>query len=244
MGLGLQPRPKGDDPRAAVQVGTSSAIRSLVATPAPRLPRGLFGHRLGADLGLLGGQLSEGGGTLEALAGLLGRSKRGLEREAARLPPGSHGVTVLPFFAGERGPGYHARARGALDGLRLGTSAAELYLATIEAIVLRFADLDRRLAAALGRPPEVVASGGAVTASRLLPELLASALGRPIRVSSEGEASLRGAAVRTLLAAGLLADGSDLTEPASSLVEPHEARSVSLTEAAERQADLYERLLG
>jgi gluconokinase len=227
-----------------VQVGTSSAIRSLLGTPAPRLPRGLFGHRIAADRGLVGGQLSEGGGTLEAIARLLGRPKRSLDREALMLTPGAHGLTVLPFLAGERGPGYHARARGALDGLRLGTSAAELYLATVESIVLRFADLDRRLTAALGTSPDVVASGGAVAASRLLPELLASALGRPIQVSREREASLRGAAIRTLVAAGLAASESDLAAPASSAVQPDVARTEALAVAGGRQAELYERLLG
>jgi gluconokinase len=244
VGLGLVPR--GDDRPipAAVQVGTSSAIRSLLGTPAPRLPRGLFGHRIAADRGLVGGQLSEGGGTLEAIARLLGRPKRSLDREALMLTPGAHGLTVLPFLAGERGPGYHARARGALDGLRLGTSAAELYLATVESIVLRFADLDRRLTAALGTSPDVVASGGAMAASRLLPELLASALGRPIQVSREREASLRGAAIRTLVAAGLAASESDLAAPASSEVQPDVARTEALAVAGGRQAELYERLLG
>jgi len=244
VGLGLVPVGDGVPTRAAIQIGTSSAIRSLVATPAPRLTRGLFAHRLGDDRGLVGGQLSEGGGTLEAIARLLGRSKRSLERDARALEPGAHGLVVLPFLAGERGPGYHARARGALDGLRLGTSPAELYLATVEAIALRLAELDRRLAAALGGPPDIVASGGAVAASHLLPELLASALRRPIRVSQEREASLRGAAIRTLVAAKLMGSESDLPEPRSSRVEPVSSHSSALAAAAGRQTELYERLLG
>jgi gluconokinase len=245
VGLGLEPE-AGDAParpRAALQVGTSGAIRSLVPDTAPRLTRGLFAHRVSDDLGLIGGQLSEGGGTLEAIARLLGRAHGRLDREAAGLAPGAHGLTVLPFLAGERGPGYHARARGAIDGIRLGTSAPEVYLATAEAIALRFADLDRRLAAALGAAPEVVASGGAVDASALLAELLASALGRPVRLSSEGEASLRGAAIRALVAGGI-ADATSLAEPPSRVVEPDAARATALGEAAGRQATMYEALLG
>lgn len=243
LGVGLAGAGEGT-PRAALQIGTSGAIRSLVATPAPRLVRGLFAHRLAPDRGLIGGQLSEGGGTLEAVARLLGRAQGRLDREAQAVVPGAHGLTVLPFLAGERGPGYHARARGSIDGLRLGTSAVEVYLATAESIAIRFAELDRRLAAALGTPAAVVASGGAVARSALLPELLAAALGRSIRVSVEGEASLRGAAIRTLVAAGLVASESAVPEPLSREVQPNAARSHALAVAADRQARLYEARLG
>ena len=80
--------------------------------------------------------------------------------------------------------------------------------------------------------------------TQALAGLLAAAMGRPIRVSREGEASLRGAAVRTLQSAGMLAPGSVLEEPVSTSIEPHPARSEALAEAAERQSRMYEALLG
>ena len=229
---------------AALQVGTSGALRIVLADPAPRVPPGLFAHRLADGTALLGGQLSEGGGTAAAVARLLGGTPRTLETAAAALPPDGHGLTVLPFLAGERGPGYHASARGVVSGLTLASTPAELYLATLEAIALRFAAIDRRLSAHLGAAPAVVASGGAVARSRLLPELLAAALGRPIEQSREGEASARGAALQVLAAVGVVAAPSDVPPPPSRRVLPDRDRAAVSAAAGERQAALYERLLG
>jgi xylulokinase len=68
------------------------------------------------------------------------------------------------------------------------------------------------LASTLPKPPEVVASGGAIVASPWWQQTLADVLGRPVRVVDEPEASARGAA---LLALG------QTTDPATvRVVEP------------------------
>ena len=59
----------------------------------------------------------------------------GLERQLAALEPISHDLTVLPYTFGERGPGYHDRARGALVGLHADTDAAAVYRAILESII-------------------------------------------------------------------------------------------------------------
>ncbi len=229
---------------AALQVGTSGAMRVVLDEAVPRVPAGLFAHRLPDGTSLLGGQLSEGGGVAASVARLLGSSPRRLDALAAKLPLGGHGLTVLPYLSGERGPGYHAEARGVVDGLTLATTPEALYLATIEAIGVSFAALARRIAEQLGHQPDVVASGGAVAGSVLLPRVLAAALGRPIRLSSEPEASTRGAALRTLAAAGLITSPADVEAPRSTLVEPRPEWVDTLAAAAERQEALYRSVLG
>ena len=228
---------------AALQIGTSGAVRAILADPVPAIPAGLFGHRLADGTALVGGQLSEGGGVAAAVARLLGRSMRGLEAEAATLPPDGHGLTVLPYLAGERGPGYHDAARGVLAGLSLGSSRAEVFLAVIEAVALDFAALDRRLAMASGGPARIVASGGALARSPLLVEILAAALGRPIEASEEGEASSRGAAILALAAGGTIGSPADIPPPATRQVVPDPDRVVRYRAAVARQADLYRRIL-
>ena len=58
--------------RAGITVGTSGAMRTFIADPAPTLPIGLFAYRLGGGT-VIGGQLSEGGGVLDWTSRLLGR---------------------------------------------------------------------------------------------------------------------------------------------------------------------------
>jgi gluconokinase len=228
---------------AALQVGTSGAVRAVVADPVPAIPAGLFGHRLADGTALVGGQLSEGGGVAAAMASLLGRSMRALEAEAAALPPDGHGLTALPYLAGERGPGYHDGAHGVFAGLSLASRPAEVFLAVLEAIALDFAALDRRLATTLGGPPRIVASGGALARSPLLVDILAAALGRPIEASAEGEASSRGAAILALAAGGTIGSPADVPAPATHQVVPDPDRVVRYAAAAARQADLYRRIL-
>jgi gluconokinase len=224
---------------AAIQVGTSGAIRVIVAHPVPRVAAGLFGHRLADGSALVGGQLSEGGAVAAAIASLVGGKPRGLEAAARDLAPDAHGLTILPYLAGERGPGYDAEARGVITGLTLRTTRAELYLATLESIAVRFAALDARLQDLVGAPPEVAASGGALARSPLWVEIIAAALGRTINASSEGEASSRGAALQVLAAAGVIGSPSELPPPPARPVVPDPERVARYRVARDRQERLY-----
>jgi gluconokinase len=227
---------------AALQVGTSGAVRVVVADPVPPVPAGLFAHRLADGTALVGGQLSEGGAVAAAIASLVGGTPRALEAAARDLPPDGHRLTILPYLAGERGPGYDAQARGVISGLNLRTSSAELYLATLESIAFRFAALDTRLQELVGDPPEVVASGGALARSPLWVEILAAALGRTIQASSEGEASSRGAALHALAAAAVIGSTAEVPPPAARPVVPDAERAARYRAARDRQERLYQRM--
>jgi xylulokinase len=55
-----------------------------------------------------------------------------LMTEAASVPPGSRGLIVLPYFAGERTPFSNPNARGAIVGLTTSHTPADLYRAALE----------------------------------------------------------------------------------------------------------------
>jgi gluconokinase len=229
--------------KAALMVGTSGALRAVVAAPAPPIPAGLFAYRLGAG-SVMGGQLSEGGGTLAWASGLLGRSRGSLERAAARIAPDGHGLTVLPYAFGERGLGYHDDARAWLTGLRPSTDAAAIYRAVLESIAFGFAAVDERLSDVLGGPPAIIASGGALTSSPVLTQVLADSLGREIAFAPAFEASRRGAALLALQGAGLLANLDGIPGPRSRRVACDPERSTRYAAARRRQRALYEAVLG
>jgi gluconokinase len=238
VGLGATGRGK-----AALMVGTSGALRAVVADPAPTIPAGLFAYRLGAGA-VVGGQLSEGGGTLAWVSRLLGRSRGSLERAARRMAPDGHGLTVLPYAFGERGLGYHDDARAWLTGLNPGTDAAAIYRAVLESVAFGFAAVDERLSGVLGDSPAIIASGGALSSSPLLTQTLADALGREIAVARDFEASRRGAALLALLGSGVLATLDGTPGPRSRRVSSDPERSILYAAARTRQRALYKAVLG
>lgn len=225
---------------AALMVGTSGALRAVI-DGIPQIPQGLFAQRLGPG-SVVGGQLSEGGGTLAWISGLLRRSQPALDRAAAGLEPDAHGLTVLPYPFGERGLGYHDDARGAVVGLRPDTDAVAIYRAMLESIAFGFAAVDERLSGVLGAAPAIVASGGAVANSPLLAQALADALGRDIRVAARVESSRRGAALLALRGVGQH-DADSAEPPANRVVHADPDRSARYRAARMRRDALYRTLL-
>ena len=71
-----------------------------------------------------------------------------------------HGLTVLPFIAGERGPGYAAHARAAILGLTQATRPIEILRAGLEAVALRFALMYGIVTSVLPEPKQAIATGG------------------------------------------------------------------------------------
>ena len=57
-----------------------------------------------------------------------------LAREARASPPGANGLVFLPYFSGERTPIHDPHAKGAILGLTLASTRADLYRAVIEGI--------------------------------------------------------------------------------------------------------------
>ena len=229
--------------QAALMVGTSGALRAVVADHAPPIPAGLFAYRLGAGA-VVGGQLSEGGGVLAWASRLLGRSRASLERAAARIAPDGHGLTVLPYAFGERGLGYHDDARAWLTGLTPSTDAAAIYRALLESIAFGFAAVDEHLSDVLGGAPAILASGGALTRSPLLTQVLADALGREIALAPAFEASRRGAALLALRGSGVLTTLDEVPGPRSRRITSDPERSTRYASARVRQRALYGAVLG
>ncbi|MBL7118447.1 FGGY-family carbohydrate kinase [Candidatus Bathyarchaeota archaeon] len=59
---------------------------------------------------------------------------RALDNLASKIPPGSEGVIMLPYFAGERTPIFDPLARGVIFGLLLNHTRAHIYRAALEAV--------------------------------------------------------------------------------------------------------------
>lgn len=241
--------------RRALMIGTSGALRAAWAADDLTIPPGVWAYRIDARRVVMGGALNDGGNLLAWLRATLGLAGDDdwlpdeLVAAVAALPADGHGLTVLPLWGGERSPGWAADAHGAIVGLSLATSPAELVRATLEAVALRFALLDRLLAPAVaaaasaGETEEVVATGGALLRLPLWQGILADALGRPLTASPEPEASSRGAALLALEKLGAIAAVEAVPAARGATYRPDAARHARYGVALARQQLLYRLLV-
>jgi gluconokinase len=232
--------------RFAVMIGTSGAERVVWAPPEPfDVPWGTWCYRVDERRTVVGGAMNDGGSLLDWLrASLRLPALKTAERELAALEPDRHGLTVLPLWGGERSPGWADDARGAIVGLRLHTQPVEILRACLEAVALRFGELDRILLEVMPNAREVVATGGALLHSPAWMQIVADVLGRPLLASSEPEASSRGVALLGLETLGLLTQPLEAMQPSGRRrFEPRAANSERYRAAAERQRRLYDLLV-
>ncbi|HSL64802.1 MAG TPA: gluconokinase, partial [Gaiellaceae bacterium] len=222
--------------RATLTIGTSGALRVLHATADLRPRPGLFLYRLDAARVVEGGALSDGGNLHDWLERTLrlGEGASGSEPQSrlAERPPAGHGLAFLPLLGGERSPGWHPRAAGAITGLTFRTTPEDLLQAALEGVALRFAEI----ADLLPGVREVVATGKATAANHDWVQILADVLERPVTLSGAGEASARGAAVWALERLG----ASPPPPPSGPTFQPRADRTEAYRSARERQRRLYQ----
>lgn len=230
-----------DPNRVALTLGTTGAMRA-VHTGEVSLPRGLWDYRVDGRRGLLGGALTDGGGLYMWLKNFL-RVPEDPEDALSKMPPDSHGLTVLPFLSGERSPGWRGDARMAIVGLSLHHGPLDLLRAGMEAVAYRFGLIYELLREALPQAQEVVASGGALVASPTWAQMIADVLGRVVVLSAVPEATARGTALLALESTGTIPDVSEAPKFLGRAYEPDPERHGVYLEAMERQRRLYDLLL-
>jgi gluconokinase len=230
--------------RMALTLGTTGAIR-VIQTATQLVPSGLWDYRVDRARHLVGGATSEGGNVYAWVQDAFRLGNRAqTEAALAVLPPDGHGLTILPFFAGERSPDWAGNVQATIHGLTLATTPLAILRASLEAVACRFAVIEQRLC---GRPDcehRLIASGGALLQSPVWCQIFADVLGRPVVASQEGEATSRGAALLALCALGVLPALDAVPAADGQIFLPEPARHEIYAEAIARQRRLYERVIG
>lgn len=233
----------GDD-RIALTVGTSGAIRLVrPIEEGTKIPPSLFRYLVDSDTEVVGGALSNGGNMMNWLSGITGlKDHKAAMTASAAIVPDSHGLTVLPFFAGERAPSWQDQLGGTVSGMSLDTSPVHLHRALLEATALRFASVYDAVKLFADDRHDIVANGGALLQAPLWMQITADALGHSIRaLQSRMEASARGAAIAALQSAGIVS--SLRTElDVRRRYDPIAAHTV-VYQAARKRQDALERAL-
>lgn len=235
-----------DDKHIAMTVGTSGAMR--VVTPgkkATEIPLGLWGYYVDKQRPIYGGALSEGGGVVAWLWNTLRVGEMNLsdaEATMATMEPDSRGLTMLPFLAGERSPGYAGDARGAVIGLSLHTDPLDILRTGLEAISYRFA-LVYDLLSHIEDEAEIIASGGGLTHSTVWSQMLADVLGKAVTLTDVDEASERGSGLLALEVIGTIKSASEVKIDLGRRFEPNREHNEVYRRAIKRQQELYKLLV-
>lgn len=205
--------------RMALSIGTSGVMRVAVPADDVTIPRQLWCYRIDRRRFVLGGALSNGGVVPDWLLSTL-KLPSDVALEVGALDPDAHGLTVLPFLAGERTPDWEPRARASILGLGLDTTPVEIVRAGLEAVAYRFALVHDLLRPLARESYQIICSGGGVEHWPCWPQIIADALGYPLVASRETEASARGAALLALESLGVLPDLATVATPLGRAYQP------------------------
>jgi xylulokinase len=216
LGIGLRPG------QTCISIGTSGTVftRSDRAVADPSGTVAGFADATGGFLPLA--CTLNATRVTQAVAALLGVTTSRFDTLALAAPAGARGLTLLPYFDGERTPD-RPTATGTLAGLRSGVTRQDVARATVEGVVCGLLDaLDalHGLVDADDGPLVLVGGGGRSAAFR---RVLADLSGRTVVVPDIAEAVATGACVQA--AATLLGRPLDDVQVAwglggSELVEP------------------------
>ncbi|KWX56918.1 FGGY-family carbohydrate kinase [Mycobacterium sp. NAZ190054] len=219
------------DGLVSIVSGTSSAIIAEVDVPTSTheiwgpYPRALHQNKWLVE----GGQVASGSvlkWTGESIMGVPRAELAALVDEAASVDPAAHGLRALDYFMGNRTPYREARLRGAVVGLSLGTTKAELYRAMVEAVACGTRSVIDSFERS-GVPCDRLVLSGGIERNPLWQQITVDVLGRPADLVIGENLTLRACAVIAATAAGVAAsldDGSRLFSPRIRTLEPDPER--------------------
>ncbi len=139
-----------------------------------------------------------------------------LVAEAAAAPPGSDGLLLLPYFAGERTPVFDPDARGLITGLSLRHGRGHLFRAAYEGIGFGIRQILEYLENS-GEPIRRVAAVGGGTKARLWTEIVSNITGREQLVPEQTIGASYGDALLAAIATGAVPPATDWARTAATV---------------------------
>ena len=187
LGMHLAP---GD---VLVSIGTSGVASTVTRTPVVDGSGTVtcFGDATGGYLPMV--TTMNAARILDLQAALLGVDHEELATLALSAPPGSNGLTLLPYYGGERTPN-RPLATGTWTGLRPTTTRADLARAAYESLLCSLADAVDLLSMQVPEDGGRVLLVGGAARSAAVRALAPAILGRPVVVPPSEEYVALGAA--------------------------------------------------
>ncbi len=202
---------------------------------------------------LLNGCMAASGSLVKWLvADILGRTPdkpnlMELDAAALKVPAGSDGVVILPYFLGEKTPILDPHARGVIFGLDLSHGPGHLFRAALEAVLFGFRHHVDVLRESGHEPTRYLATNGGVT-SPIWRQIAADVLGSEITSFQGHPGSSLGVAFVAGMATGVFSGWSEIdlflqervvNEPDASTQAVYDRRYATYRELYQRLQDLF-----
>ncbi|MFZ3590745.1 gluconokinase [Bacillus sp. DJP31] len=184
-----------DPGEVAITIGTSGAIRQLVAQPKTDALQQTFCYTFTDSMSLIGGPTNNGGIVLQWLKETLGshESYEAFLSQAEKVGPGAEGLLFLPYLNGERAPIWNSEVRGNLFGLSLRHKREHIIRAGLEGVIYSVYHVGQALERLAGKPTKLLASGG-FARSPLWLQITADVFNQEVQVPVSHQSSAWGAA--------------------------------------------------
>jgi xylulokinase len=226
----------------SVALGTSGVVFGVLpaygADPQARLHT--FCHAVPGTWHAMGVMLSAAG-SLRWLRDVVGGEEPALVAEAGSWPPGTEGVTFLPYLTGERTPHADPDARASFTGLTVRHDRGALTRAVLEGVAYGLRD-SLELLRELGFAADVGRVSGGGARSTLWTEIVATVLGIPLERTAVDEGAAFGAALLAGVRSGLFADAHEAIASCvrvTGRIEPNAAWVAAYDEGYEKFRALY-----
>jgi xylulokinase len=242
--------------RGQILLKFGGSVDVLVATdraiPDPRL---YLDYHLVPGLFMPNGCMSTGGSALNwfianfggghaAEAQAAGLSLHQLfDALAAARPAGADGLTILPYFLGEKTPLHDPQARGVIEGLTLSHDSGHIWRALLEAYAYAIRHHVEVLNDIGHATTQFIASDGG-SKSDIWMQIVADVLQQPVQRLAGHPGSCLGAAWTAAIGSGHAADWSGISAfvSAADMVVPDRASAETYRQGYRRYRELYERL--
>jgi len=220
-----------------VMYGTTALTMEIVDEPLPSPNLWSTAGPL-SDTDVLAGGMATSGALTEWVKKLTaGMSFAELSEEASEVPPGSEGLLVLPYFAGERNPISDPSARGVICGLTMRHTRGHIYRAMLEATAFGIKHLLEAVHDAGGEARRLVAVGGG-TKGGLWPQIVSDVIDEPQELPEQTIGAAYGNALLAGLGAGVVEPDTDWSSIAET-IEPNPDNREIYDELYKLYKDLY-----
>lgn len=221
------------DGQVLLKFGGSVDVLVATSKVAPD-PRMFLDYHLVPGLYMPNGCMSTGGSGLNWLAANFAGGQQAaanaaglrlhqyLDRLAEAIPAGAEGITIVPYFLGEKTPIHDPLARGTITGLSLNHTIGHLWRALLEAYAYAIAHHMEVLRDMGHAPRHYLASDGGAS-SRVWMQIVADVLQAPVQRLEGHPGSCLGAAWTAAIGTGLTNDwfGTDRFVQKGDLIQPN-----------------------
>ncbi len=229
--------------RIGLTIGSTGAIRLLRPKSNKKILPGLWEYQFTKKYSLLGGSFSEGGNIISwAKDNLKLKNINNIDEILSNKKPGAHGISILPFFGGERSIGWNDKAKGVISGLTFSTQPEDIFQAMLESLAIRFSLVLDMIKQYSTKEFRIILSGGVFRRSKWFKQTLSDVLTHPLEILEEPEETSRGTAILSIMGIKNNFDFSSFKYKNQSIINPSKKKIDVYSEEKDKHLNLYKKM--